>query len=90
MKPANSLIKFLITISNPKNNKILLKIAKNLFNNIKNVLFILQTSYYTYLQTLSLYSDKFAKDNFKSVTEEAQLYNLSMETIFKVANNYRS
>lgn len=90
MKPAKSLIKFLITISNPKNNKILLKIAKNLFNNIKNVLFILQTSNYTYLQTLSLYSDKFAKDNFKSVTEEAQLYNLSMETIFKVPNNYRS
>lgn len=49
MKPAKSLIKFLITISNPKNNKILLKIAKNLFNNIKNVLFILQTSNYTYL-----------------------------------------
>ena len=49
MKPAKILIKFLITIRNPKNNKILLKIAKNLFNNIKNVLFILQTSNYTYL-----------------------------------------
>lgn len=43
------------------------------------------------VQTLILiYSDQFAKDNFKSVTEEAQLYNLSMETIFKVPNNYRS
>lgn len=67
--------------------KLLLRIAKNLFNNIKNVLSISILHITPGTDTNPIYSDQFAEDSFKSVTEEAQLHNLSIETIYKVADN---
>ncbi len=86
-KPAESVLKVLIAIGNPENSKILLRIAKNLFNNIKNVLSISILHITPGTDTNPIYSDQFAEDSFKSVTEEAQLHNLSIETIYKVADN---
>ncbi len=87
IQPTNSVLKVLIAIGNPENSKILLKLAKNLFNNIKKVLSISLIHITPSTDTNPIYSDQFAEDSFKSATEEAQLHNLSIETIYKVADN---
>ena len=87
IQPTNSVLKVLIAIGNPENSKILLKLAKNLFDNIKKVLSISLIHITPSTDTNPIYSDQFAEDSFKSVTEEAQLHNLSIETIYKVADN---
>ncbi|MBP7435502.1 MAG: cation:proton antiporter [Bacteroidales bacterium] len=87
IQPTNSVLKVLIAIGNPENSKILLKLAKNLFDNIKKVLSISLIHITPSTDTNPIYSDQFAEDSFKSITEEAQLHNLSIETIYKVADN---
>jgi len=87
IQPTNSVLKVLIAIGNPENSKILLKLAKNLFDNIKKVLSISLIHITPSTDTNPIYSDQFAEDSFKSVTEEAQLHNISIETIYKVADN---
>ena len=87
IQPTNSVLKVLIAIGNPENSKILLKLAKNLFDNIKKVLSISLIHITPSTDTNPIYSDQFAEDSFKSATEEAQLHNLSIETIYKVADN---
>ena len=87
IQPTNSVLKVLIAIGNPENSKILLKLAKNLFDNIKKVLSISLIHITPSTDTNPIYSDQFAEDSFKSVTEEAQLHNLSIKTIYKVADN---
>lgn len=87
IQPTNSVLKVLIAIGNPENSKIFLNLAKNLFNNIKKVLSISLIHITPSTDTNPIYSDQFAEDSFKSATEEAQLHNLSIETIYKVADN---
>ncbi|HOK15518.1 MAG TPA: cation:proton antiporter, partial [Candidatus Kapabacteria bacterium] len=84
---AQGIYKVLIAVGNPENGKILLRIAKKVLEGVKNTLSITVLHITPSTDTNPIYGEQFAEDSFKSIKEEAEILQIPIETVYKVADN---
>jgi Kef-type K+ transport system membrane component KefB/nucleotide-binding universal stress UspA family protein len=86
-KQSMGIFKVLIAVGNPENGKMLLRVAKNVLDGVKNTLSVTVLHITPGTDTNPIYGDQFAEESFNKVKQEAEQLNIPIETEYKVVDS---
>ena len=84
---AQGVFKALIAMGNPENGKTLINVAKTVLDGTKNSLAVTVLHITPGTDTNPIYGEQFSVDSFRSVSEEAELLSIPIDTEYKVTDN---
>jgi len=86
-KQSMGIFKVLIAVGNPENGRMLLRVAKNVLEGVKNTLSVTVLHITPGTDTNPIYGDQFAEESFHKVKQEAEQLNIPIETEYKVVDS---